>query len=351
MIKPKKVFLQVAEKANVVGFSNRFRCQDYDKVSQKLMDTVIIYVSKKVPLSQLSSEDLIPRYYEPILRKSLRYKVKEVGIVTAPPSCPEQLSVLQQNDVTVTDRVKRQDPVILGLSIAHRTITAGSLGMSFVEQSSGQTVWGSNGHVLTPDATLLPEQIEEKRIHQPGSHHQEPTQETLVGQYHWHKQIMGATTDCPIAGGIAKVLNGFSRLFQRNSRLQAISLEGKNKIDFGCYKADVLHDCILPDGLQFPGGFSGLLFAGSEQAGIICKAENIAAEGYQSTVPETVVKVGDVVFGSSFWGDYKTTVEDTDMSVQVGYGSSVAMFEDLILVKNEGVIKGGWSGSSFFLVD
>ena len=344
MIKPANLFLKIATKNNVIGFSNIIRPQVYDRISQKSLDTIIIYVSKKVPLSQLSAEDIIPRYYKPFLQKQLRFKIKEIGIITAPPADH------QETPVSV-DRTKRQDPVTLGLSIAHRTISAGSLGMSFIEQKTGDEVWGSNGHVLTPDASLRPDQIEEKRIYQPGSYHQEPTQETLIGEYHWHKQIVSSISECPVSGTMIKYLNGISNLFQRNTKLLAVSSEAKNKIDFACYKASVSHYCGLPDGPDFPGPFVGLLFAGSEQAGMICKAKNIGVEGYKSIKPEAEVKIGDEVFGSSFWRDYKTVVEDVDVSVQVQYNNGIAMFEDLILVKNEGVIKGGWSGSGWFLIN
>ena len=344
MIKPAKIFLKLAIKNNVIGFSDIIRPQVYDRISQKPLDTIIIYVSKKVPLSQLSIEDIVPRYYKPFLRKQLRFKIKEIGIITAPPFS-------QQRSSLIVDRTKRQNPVTLGLSIAHREISAGSLGMSFIEQSSGEEIWGSNAHVLTPDSSLKPEQIEEKRIHQPGSYHQEVSQETLVGEYHWHKQIVSGISDCPVSGKMVKYLNGISNLFRRNTKLQAISSQAKNKIDFACYKASVPHYCGLPDGIKFPGLFTGLLFAGSEQAGIICKAKNISAEGYKSTEPEGEVQIGDKVFGSSFWGDYQTVVEDVDASIQVQYGNFIAMVEDLIIVKNEGIIKGGWSGSSWFKVN
>lgn len=343
MFKPAKLFVKIATKNNVVGFSNVIQSQIYDRISQKEMDTVVIYVSQKVPLGQLSKKDIIPRYYKPFMRLPLRLKIKEIGIITAPPA--------QGKDIADIDRTTRQNPVILGLSVAHRVISAGSLGMPFIEQNSGEEFWGSNGHVLTPDATLSPEQIEEKRIYQPGSYHQEPTEKTEIGEYHWHKQIVGNMSECPIAGATTKSLNGLSGLFGRNTKLLAVSQQAANKIDFAVYKANVPHECKLPDGLEIPGDFAGLLFAGSETAGIICKAKNISAEGYKSVIPETDVKVGDIVFGSSFWGDYETVVEDTGLSVKVGYGNSVAMFEDLILVKNNGTIKGGWSGSSFFMVD
>ena len=343
MIKPAKLFSQIATKNNVIGFSNIIRPQVYDRISQKSLDTIIIYVSKKVSLTQLSVDDIIPRYYKPFLRKQLRFKVKEIGIQTAPPA--------GQQEILNIDRTKRQDPVTLGLSIAHRTISAGSLGMSFIEQKSGDEVWGSNAHVLTPDPSLKPDQIDEKRIHQPGSYHQEPTKETLIGSYHWHKQIVSNTSECPVSEKMVKYLNGISSLFRRNTKMQAVSSQAKNKIDFACYKATAPHYCGLPDKIKFPGPFVGLLFAGSEQAGIICKAQNINDEGYKSTESGVKVKVGDVVFGSSFWGDYQTVVEDVDMSVQVQYNNGIAMFEDMILVKNEGIIKGGWSGSSFFKVD
>lgn len=350
MIKPKKLFLKVSMKKNVVGFSDKIQHQVYDKVSKDLMNTVVIYVSKKESLGALSFEDIIPRYNVSVLSGKVRFKVKEIGIVTAPPS-ETKLTPFVRNKGAVVDRTKRQNPVYLGLSVAHYVITAGSLGMMFTEEKSGLEVWGSNAHVLTPDACLSPEQIEEKRVCQPGSYHQEPTQATLVGDYHWHKQLTSVLSDCPVSGVFVWVLNALSSLFRRDTKLRAISSEGKNTIDFACYKPSVPHSCVLPDEMKFPGGFVGLLFAGSETAGIICKSQNISAEGYRSYITEVPVNVGDVVSGSSFWGDYTTVVKDVNLSVQVSYGSMPVMFEDLILLENDGTIKGGWSGSSFFLID
>lgn len=348
MNKLAKIFLSVSTKRNVIGFSNTFQHNIYDRISQEKMDNIVIYVSKKLPVSQLAREDIVPRYFSPLFRKKIRFKLKEIGIISAPPSSADADAVVKAVDV---DRTVRQDPVVLGLSIAHKAISAGSLGMKFVEMKSGDEVWGSNGHVLTPDAAMSPDDIEEKGIYQPGSYHCEPADETLVGIYRWHKQIVGVGSECPVTSAAIRLANAFSVLFDRHTKLQSVSSEGKNKIDFACYNATAPHECMLPDDLEIPGPFIGLLFAGSEQAGIICKAKNIRAEGYSSVEPEGEVEIDLAVSGSSFWGDYETVVEDPSMSVQVRYGNVTAMFEDLILVKNENVIKGGWSGSGWFLVD
>lgn len=352
MIQPKELFSRVAVKKNVIGFSDNILHGVYDKIQQKKMDTVVIYVTKKLPLSQLAKEDIVPRYFKGIFQDPVRHKIKELGEIVALDVPVEPLEPIYdiKSDSGMPDRIVRNDPVTLGLSVAHRSITAGSLGMLFVEDSSGKLVWGSNAHVLTPDATISPEEIEEKRIHQPGSYHQEPTEDTEVGTYHWHKQIVGAASECPIAGYLCKALNTLSTMFKRNTKIKAVSTEGANKIDFACYTPTVPHENILPDEMEKPGPFIGLLFAGSETAGIICKNANIKAEGYTATDEVIEVKEGDNVFGSSFWGDYETVVEDVNLSVQVNYGNCTAMFEDMILVKNDNIIKGGWSGSGWHKV-
>jgi len=57
------------------------------------------------------------------------------------------------------------------------------------------------------------------------------------------------------------------------------------------------------------------------------------------------------VKGCSFWCSYQTRVTDPRAAVTVSYGSFRAYFEDVIMVHNEGVIKGGWSGSGWRLIE
>ena len=322
----KKVYSKVKGKKNVIGHSNQI-IQYFDKQLGKKMDTVIVYVKKKEKEEFLSKQDLIPRYV-----KGMRVKVIEIGKV-------EALNI---------DRTQKVRPVLLGLSVGHHDITAGSLGMMFI---ADEVVVGSNAHVISPNAGMNPDDVKEKRIYQPGPYHQGTPEENICGEYIWHKQIKPATTPspCKISKGIVACLNFIWSLFGRHTRFQAFQ-ENVNHIDFGIYRPSVEHLCKLPDDQDFPGSFIGLLFAGSDKVGVICKVKYIIDEGFTPRVSPTEVKQMDVVWGSSFWGDYQTTVQDESATIQVSYGDFTAIFEDVILVHNEDVIRGGWSGSSFYKV-
>jgi len=108
----------------------------------------------------------------------------------------------------------------------------------------------------------------------------------------------------------------------------------------------VLDGCMTQNDL-----FIGHLFGGSDTTGVICKVGNIISEGYTPVIPYTTeINVGDKVKGCSFWQQcYTTEITDTSAVITVNYNTFLATFSDMILVKNENVIQGGWSGSGFRL--
>jgi len=292
-------------------------------------------VKKKLPLDYISKKDLIPRYYN-----ETRLDVVEIGEVNA-------LKV---------DKTARTRPVSIGLSIGNWLISAGSLGIFPVykaELSHGENkiLVASNAHVLTPDASLSPEQIKEKRILQPGPYHGKQNPDNIVGEYYWHKQIVPMDIGCPIGNFIVKVLNFLAKLLGSSTRVD-LSRDNINHIDFAVYEPLVKHVREIADGSfdeDLP--FIGLLFAASEQVGVICKAEYMVKEGYSFAVPIKKVKEKHEVIGCSLWCHYKTVVIDPSATIQVGYKNFQALFDDVILVKNENVIRGGWSGSGWRLVN
>ena len=109
---------------------------------------------------------------------------------------------------------------------------------------------------------------------------------------------------------------------------------------------DKYADGSIPDDAPF----IGLLFAGSDQAGIICKEKYIRQAGYMPLRHTAEVVAGDTVRGCSFWCNYTTSVIDESAEVLVGYGDFQARFTDQYIVQNNGSIKGGWSGSGWFKV-
>ncbi len=323
----KTLHKQLKEKRGYIGHSNTL-LPVIEKGKETDQRGIRVYVKKKLPIDYVSKKDLIPRYYN-----ETRLDVVEIGEVNA-------LKV---------DKTARTRPVSIGLSIGNWLISAGSLGI-FPVYKEDKILVSSNAHVLTPDASLSPKQIKEKRILQPGAYHGKQNPDNVVGEYYWHKQIIPMDIGCPIGNFVIKVLNFLAKLLGSSSRL-SLSRDNVNHIDFAVYKPLVKHVRKIADGSfdeDLP--FIGLLFAGSEQVGVICKAEYMVKEGYSFAVPIKKVKEKDEVIGCSLWCHYKTVVTDPSATIQVNYGQFNALFDDVILVRNEGVIKGGWSGSGWRLV-
>mgnify|MGYP000624975714 CR=1 FL=1 len=321
---------RILEKKNVVGYSNKIRLKI---VKGEITDIpcIRIYVSKKVPVHCLRKEDIIPSHLGDI-----QTDIVEIGTVTAPPNNLTPIS---------TSKTKKFRPVKLGVSIGHWDITAGSLGMLY---SLGKEILaGSNAHVLTPDPALYPKEIKEKRILQPGAYHGGQNPENVVGLYYYHERIIPiGESKCKLANGIVWTLNKIAKILGRKGKFKYEVVE-PNHIDFGVYSITVPHELEVADGSLSDEPFIGHLFAGSSRVGVICKVKYIIEQGFYPLIRPTDVNVGDRVKGCSFWCNYETEVIDESASLKVNYGNYLAYFEDVILVANQNVIRGGWSGSGF----
>lgn len=316
----------IKKKKNVVGWSQKF--QPKLREGQPPGEPSFrIYVTKKEDVTALAANDLVPKELD-----GIKTDIVVVGEVKA----------------VLTDRQSAVRPVPLGVGVGHWDISQGSLGMLYTPTGSTKVVAGSNAHVLTPNPFLSPSEILEKRILQPGAYAQGKKPENVVGNYVWHKQlnILGSEGWGPTNWfGILiwRIIEFLKQLFGVRSQATATS----NKIDFAIYEPTVEHLLATVDGALGSEPFIGHLFAASQYFGMICKVEHIINEGYTPLLGWTKVKEGDTVKGSSFWGDYTTTVFDSDASVLVSYGDWHAPFVDTIFVVNDGTIKGGWSGSGF----
>jgi hypothetical protein len=289
-----------------------------------------IYVKKKEPIEVLGAKDRIPSH---VKSKDSEIATDIVEIF------PKALSV---------DKTQRLRPVPLGCSVGHWQITSGSLGMLF--KYSGEIVAGSNAHVLTDDPSKEVEQITEKRILQPGAYFQGQNPDNIVGEYLWHKRVVPlGTSNCKVAKTVCKILNFLVWLFRRKGEFKYWGID-KNHIDFAVYYPTVEHLSKTADDSLTNEPFIGLLFAGDENCGVICKAKYMVEEGFTPVFPIAEVKEGDIVKGCSFWCNYTTKVTDSSAVIQVSYGDYIALFEDVIIVQNEDIIKGGWSGSGFRLI-
>lgn len=330
---------------NVNGYSNVLHLREKNGVTLPQI-SIRVYVEKKVPESKLLKNEIIPKYlkfrtWSKFWKKQLlRIDIKEIG-----------------EAVKFVDKTAKWRPMELGVAVGHHDITAGSLGMLYESNNPSSLfpyVCGTNAHVATPDPSLPVGGFSEKRIYNPAPYH-DPSkpEQNVVGEYLWHKQIkpIGDISDCEVSRFCTWFLNGLSKLFGRKTRFKTEVDNPLNYIDFAVYEPEVDHDLKIADNsinLKTVIGFIGHLFAGSDTIGIICKSKYIETEGWKPLINSCEVEKGDRVKGCSFWCNYETVVDDPSATVQVNYGTFLAIFTDVIFVKNEpDKIKGGWSGSSF----
>jgi len=338
----KKLYKKVQDKRNVVGCSMELmpRIQNGRERKSFFQDVFRVYVKRKEPLHILKRKDIVPSSI-----KGFRTDVVEIGEINI--FQDEVYLYGMSGGSATTDRTSKLRPVPLAASVGHITITAGSLGMAYTKDES--TYWGSNAHVLTPDAGMAPDDITILSICQPGTHHD--SGKYVNGNYVWHDRVKSMTdNECPVSKAVVIALNYISKRLGRTSRFSASSTNVINHQDFGVYEPTTKHTLKVPDASIEGKKFIGHLFAGGETLGVICKVKYAIEAGYTPVVEHTPTILNDKVWGASFWGDYETTVSDPSAAIQVNYGNFTAMFEDVILVKNNNVIRGGWSGSGWYKV-
>lgn len=342
-MKLENLFKYIKDKKNVIGYSNHLQHRIKNGREFKTEEVFRVYVEKKVPINELDELDFIPEQI-----KKVNTDIIEIGkLEVLKNTYPDNFEEGKPN----MDRTSRFRPVPLGVSVGNVNITAGSFGMIYTDSENNEVV-GSNAHVISDLATHYPHEVIEKRIVQPGKYHDSDIENNIVGHYKWHDKIITLNdNECPIANLAINVLNIISQLLGRKSRFK-LETETKNHQDFGVYTPTEKHVLEVPNASLENKKFIGHLFAGSDTIGVICKVKYAIESGYYPLIEPAKVKVDDEVEGHSFWGDYLTQVTDDSATIQVsGYNNSIAWFEDIILVKNEKVIVGGWSGSGFYKLE
>ena len=340
---------------NVIGFSAKFQNWNSGENTYPI-PVVRFYVKHKIALADLKPEDIIPKQLSigSVKKSSYKTDVVEIGEVKVPP-IPDDVRT------SAVDKTQNFRPVELGVSVGNEAITAGSLGMLYEGIDGCLYCAGSNAHVVTPNAGMSIEEVKNSgkiNILQRGAYHGGKVPDDVVGTYLWHQQIFGIgdnPSSCPVSNIVIDFLNFISKLFGRQSRFKVLADQLINNIDFGLYKASTEHILKIADNSINPHNiFIGHLYAGSDTVGIICKIKNIMDACPYPIKPLNgnwgEVEVGDKVKGCSFWCNYETEVIDTDGIINVSYGNFVAIMTDAIIVKNNGTIKGGWSGSGWFKV-
>jgi len=336
--KIKKLWNKIKNYQNVVGMSSDYRNKIKDG---KIIDKKVlrIYVTKKVPESDLPTNQIIPKKIN-----GDETDIVEIG----------EIFVINMIPQTATDseKTQRYRPVIPGTSMGNKDITTGTFTWSFVKD--GVLVFASNAHVFSPDATLSPEEIQERRILQPGTY-DGGTLDDIVAYYKWHKQLYQTdlVSECNVANAISFILNLLSDLFGRKTKIIPI-IERKNHIDFAVAKP------IVDAKLEFIEDIDlskieviGLWFAGSNQTSIGCKIKYIEEEGYYPVVLKSNynihrdLKVGKSGRTTSFT---KGEIFDPSAIVNVNFGlGKIIPFEDIFLTKTA-IVQGGDSGSLAFSI-
>jgi len=313
---------QIKYKANVIGYSKKLRPRIKNgKITEELCFRV--YVTKKMPSSALKLGDIVP---------------SEIAGTTT--------DVVEIGEMRAMEHTEKVRPLVAGISIGNWGITAGTLGWFF--EKDGEIALGSNAHVFAEDATK--EGSGEKRVVQPGRY-DGGTLEDEVGEYLWHQQLYGGTSECALAVGVTNFLNGISSLFARRSRFRALA-EDVNYIDFAVARPGVEYQLSLykaPDGAE-PRFFKGLGFAGSDLASYVCKAKHIVNTGWkpvdvewrEPAISETLWKIGRT-------SEYtEATITDDSVHGTVDYGNyNYIEFDDLILTTK--LLDPGDSGSATWL--
>jgi hypothetical protein len=284
--------------------------------------------------------------------------------------------VYKKNDIAVIGKVQalsgqpnfrtqKWRPLMMGISVGHREITAGTLG-GFADRN-GEKHIVSNAHVLHP-WPFMAQKPYSTRVWQPGPYDTkwdyEHEMDYYVADYAQHVRIrsMYDYPECPVS----KAVNAMYRALGRQSRVR--TLQVPNYVDLavarvleGVGVVNNTYAYVVEKNADFDASksvFVGNLFAGTSLGhAVICKT----AKYWKSFFPgydllfENVQ--AEVQAGQKLRKDGRTsgatvgTVWDESCSLAVGYWLDVAWFEDVILTHEDIKAQGGDSGSPVFLAE
>jgi len=244
-------------------------------------ETIVVFVSKKVPLNRLDAEDVVPEKY-----KGVETDVIEVG----------EIKPL---------RTTEHRPAPGGVSIGHYKVTAGTLGM-VIEDANGFRFILSNNHVLADSNNA---QFGDP-IYQPG-----------VADGGIDKNIIGYLvrfvpikmlgegqehSNCPVAKIVAGTFNLLAEIFGRKTRLNS-HVPNINLTD--CALASSINDEDLSDEILDIGKPIGYADVG---IGAIVKKSG---------------RTSGLTFGK---------VLAVEATINVNFGNGVAEFRDQIVTEKMG---------------
>ena len=254
-------------------------------------------VSKKLPLAELSPNDLIPKSFDGIATD-----VVASGIIRA--FAPQ------------TDRLR---PAPGGISIGHVNITAGTLGC-LVKRGNNSYIL-SNNHVIANSNDARPGD----RIIQPGPVDGGNSPADDIARLAEFIPIAfpaddanGASSNCPIARGVASGLNAVANLVGSQARLQAVTTRATaNLVDAaiaGPVNPSMVSSNILGIG-EITGVREGDLGMAVQKSG--------RTTGYTSGIIQQIDVTVNVQYGAGRVGQFTDQLIAGDMSQGGDSGSAI----------------------------
>jgi hypothetical protein len=311
VITKNKKILDLLKKKNVNGFG-------YGKQmigGKEAGIGLVVTVTKKEPQRKLKKADIVPSKID-----NIATDVIEIGEIKA--LLPRGIPAKKANEVRSleVDRTSRQRPFSMGMSIAHRDVTAGTAGCLVKRIGDDKDIFVlSNNHVL---ANMNDAEIGDLIV-QPGPHDGGLTSQDVVG--HLTQFIPIKYNTCQTSNLTTKMLNRISKIMRSSAEftyiLNRAKAESVNFVDCAIAKLDVPN------------------IAKKTLLGI----GDITKWGGPVQVSDTLKKTG-------------RTTEVTEMKVdildwtgQVAYGANMAIFSDQYLCSSTGTgpaSQGGDSGSA-----
>lgn len=133
----------IMKKKNVLGYDAETKKKVKDgKVTN--IDSIVIYVRKKVPIDQVAPQDLVDAEIE-----GMKTDVIEVGAIVA------QFTIPTPQQLLLVSRMTRYRPVPMGVSLGATSVTAGSAGVLVKHKTDGRVGIRTNYHVSKNDENVV----------------------------------------------------------------------------------------------------------------------------------------------------------------------------------------------------
>ncbi len=272
----------IFKKANVIGVGVGFKEVGGKKTEELALK---VLVREKTPISALSSKDIIPKELD-----GIRTDVLAVGTVHA-----------------FQNHKGRHRPAMPGISIGHYAITAGTFGAVVRDAATNERLILSNNHVLANSNNA---RIGDSII-QPGSADGGRSPQDRIADLERFVTIRfkggggdDGGSDCPIARFFSSLLNVFASITGSKTRVKPIKIEADaaNLVDAAVAKP--VNGDIISDETMELGVVNGVA---------------------EATIGMKVRKSGRTT------GLTEGEINSLDTTIEVGYGSQVAVFEHQLL--------------------